>query len=173
MRTIALIALLAITPSPSTMAAVAVFAANAERKWPADDREPFVTAETLRLLEAAGRAIAVDGKVDTGKVHESIAAFASARSVLEAKATDEAVRGQLARDALVKGATMITTLATALDRGDAATRQALAALKQSADALDRKRQVRQQGDVMERYFHQAAELLRALIATPESPTSKS
>jgi hypothetical protein len=151
------------------MAAVAVFAANAERsKWPADEREPFVTAETLRLLEAAGRAIAGDWKVDTGKVHGSITAFASARAALDGKAGDEDARPSLARDALVKGTTMITALAAAIDRDDATTKQRLSALKKSAESLDRKRQLRQQADALERYFHQASELLRAISVTPTS-----
>ena len=166
MRAAILITLLAFTPSVSTVAAVAVFTANAERKWPVDEREPFVTAEALRLLEVAGRAIADDSKLNTGKVHDSIAAFEAARAALEVKVRGDKDRPHLAREALVKGRAMIDALAAALDRDDGPMRRQLAELKQTADALDRKRQVRQQGEVLERYFHQAAELMKGLIQTP-------
>lgn len=169
MRAAVLIILLVVTPSASTLAAVAVFTANTERKWPVDEREPFVTAEALRLFEAAGRAIADDWKIDTGKVHESIAAFGTARAALEVKARGDDDRPQFAREALARGRTMIDALAGALERDDATTRQQLSEFKHSADALDRKRQVRQQGEVLERYFHQAGELMQALINTPASP----
>jgi hypothetical protein len=166
MRAAALITLLLVTPSASTMAAVALFAANAERAWPVDEREPFVTAEALRLLEGAGHAIATDWKVDSGKVHDSIAALGAARAALEAKLRGDSERPRQAREALGKGRVMMDNLADALDKDDAATKRQLSELKHAADALDHKRQVRQQGEVLERYFRQASELMKGLIEAP-------
>ena len=167
MRIIALtLTLFTVTPSASTLAAVAVFVANAERKWPVDEREPAVTAEALRLLEAAGRAIADDWALDSGDVPESIADFASARAELEQQVRGDEDRPRFAREALVKGAEMIEALTTALDLDDAAVRRQLSALERSAEALDRKEQVRQQGEALEEYFHQTAELLQGLLDAP-------
>lgn len=169
MRAVALtLSLLTVTQSPATMAAVAVFVANAERKWPADEREPFVTAEALRLMEAAASAIADEGKINTGKVHESIVEFSKARLVAVDAAAAEDDRALLARNALMKGQAMLEALAAS--HTDATMRQRLTELKRSAEALDRKRQLRQQADALERYFHQAADVLRALLTGAAADT---
>jgi hypothetical protein len=149
--------------SPATMAAVAVFAANADRKWPADDREPFVTAEALRLMEAAATAIADESKINTGKVRDAIVEFSKVRLVAADHATAEDDRAAITRDALIKGELMINALAAASHR-DAASRQPLAELKKSAEQIDKKKQLRQQAEALEKYFHDAAELLRAMMA---------
>src|SRR4051794_12284325 len=70
------------TLSPTTLAAIAVFEVNADRKWPADDREPVVTAEALRLLELAARGIATDAHIDAGKIRKSIDDFEKAHAAL-------------------------------------------------------------------------------------------
>ena len=61
---------------------------------------------------------------------------------------------------------MIDALTTALDLDDDVMRQQLSDLEESAEALDRKRHLRQQGDALEQYFHQTAELLQGLLDAP-------
>jgi hypothetical protein len=155
--------------SPATMASVAVFAANAERKWPADDREPFVTGEALRLMEAAAAAIADDAKINTGKVHDAIVEFSKVRLVATDHATAEDDRAAITRDALIKGESMINALAAALHH-EAASRQQLAALKKSAESIDKKTQLRAQAAALEKYFHDAAGLLRTMLAASTEKT---
>lgn len=157
---------LTITPSAATMAAVAVYSVNAERKWPADEREPAITSETLRLLEAATRAIAGDWKVDKGKLADGITGFASARATLDKLARGDKERPVAAREVLLKGRAMIDALAASVARDDAATRKPLADLKQAADQFDRRRPVRDQADVLERYFRQSSAVLKALLEAP-------
>jgi hypothetical protein len=156
------LALLTFTQSPSTMAAVAVFTANVERTWPADDREPFVTLEALRLMEAAVAAVATDRKVDNPKLKQSIDAFTAVRAELEPAKIGSEEKPPVVREALIKGVAMIEALAGAVRREDATTKSRLSELKKSADALDRKRKLSEQGDVLQRYFHEASELLKAL-----------
>src|SRR4051812_13734025 len=93
------LALLTFTQSPSTMAAVAVFTANVERKWPTDDREPFVTLEALRLMGAAVGTIAAERKVDGGKLKQSMDVFAAARAELEPAKIGDDEKPPLVRDA--------------------------------------------------------------------------
>ena len=161
------LSLLSSSPSASTLAAVAVFAANADRTWPVDDREPAVTAEALRLLEVAGKSLADDWGVNAGDVRKSITAFASARAALEKQARGEEDRPRYAREAIIKGAAMIAELAGAASLDDSTTRQKLSDLKKAAEDLDRKKQVREQGAVLEKYFKQAAALMRELVEAPE------
>lgn len=149
--------------SPTAMAAVVMFATNVDRKWPADEREPFVTVEALRLMEAAAVAIAEDAKANTGKVKEAIDEAAAARTALEQRVADEDERPRLTRDALLKGHAMIESLAGGVRRTNATTRERLSGLKRSAEAIDRKRNLREQGETLERYFGAAAELLRGML----------
>lgn len=149
--------------SPTAMAAVVMFATNVDRKWPADEREPFVTVEALRLMEAAAAAIADDAKVNTGNVKEAIDEVAAARTALEQRVADEDERPRLTRDALLKGHALIDSLAAGVRRSNATTRERLNGLKRTAEAIDRKRNVREQGETLERYFSAAAELLRSML----------
>lgn len=169
MRAIALaVTLLTVTQSPATMAAVAIFAANVDRKWPTDEREPFVTAEALRLMEAAASAIADETKTNTGKVNAAIIDFSKARVAAVDQRVAEDDRARLIGNALVKGQSMLEALVAA--HADATLRQRLIELKRSAEALDQKRPLRQQGDALERYFHQAADVLRALLTAAPANT---
>ena len=154
------LALLTFTQSPPTMAAVAVFTANVERTWPADDREPFVTLEALRLMGAAVGTITADRKIDNAKLKQSIDAFTAARAQLEPSKIGDDEKPPLVRDALIKGAMMVEALTTATRRDDSTTRSRVAELKRSADALDRKRKLTEQADLLQRYFHQVSELLK-------------
>jgi hypothetical protein len=163
------LALLTLSQSPSAMAAVVVYTVNAERKWPTDEREPFVTSEALRLMEAAVRALAADRKVDNAKLKTSIDTLVAARAELEPVKPGDDERPALVRDALIKGATMVEALTTSLRRDDETMRSRLTELKRSAEALDRKRKLEQQADSLERYFHQASVLLNAML---DAPTTK-
>jgi len=160
--------LLSASPSASTLAAVAVFAANVDRTWPADEREPFVTAEALRLMEVAGRSIADDLRVNSGVVRKSLDAFASTRAALEGEAREEE-RPRYAREALARGRAMLAALAAALHMSDGTTRQRLAALDKSADDINRKRALRKQRRTIEDYFRQAAGMMRALLDAQAFP----
>ena len=64
----------------SAMAAVAVFAVNADRQWPSDEREPVVTAEALRLMEAAALEVAAGAKPENKAATVSIDRFKTARA---------------------------------------------------------------------------------------------
>lgn len=151
------------TQSASTLAAVTMFTTNVDRTWPADDREPFVTVEALRLMETAAAAIADEGKVNTGKVKDAIADLTKARESLEAHASDDE-HSRLTREALLTGHEMVEALVES-QRAARDTRQKLSELKRAAESLDRKKPAREQGEVLQRYFRHAAELLRAMIAS--------
>ncbi len=171
MRTLALaLTVVTLAQSPSTLAAVAVFTANVERKWPADEREPAVTGEALRLMDAAARAIAEDAKIDSGKIRQAMDGFAAVRKAMDTPARSEDDRTLVVRDALAKGAMVVEAVAVARRREDPKTKTQLGELKRAAEAVDRKKQLRQQGDLLERYFRQAAELMRAL-QVPDAPAT--
>ena len=153
------------SPSAQTLATIAVFVANTDRQWPVDEREPFVTAEALRLLEAAGRSLADDWGVNDGDVHESIAAFSLSRVALEKQARGDDDRPRYVREALANAESMLDALAAAVDL-DETTPQLLARLEDTTDEFDRKRQVRQQVDVLETFFGHAAALMRELADSP-------
>lgn len=155
--------LAAAAQAPSTMAAVAIFNVNVDRKWPVDEREPAVTAEALRLMEAAVQAVIEERKLDAPKLRQSISAFTQAREALGRTAEDKD-RAPLVRDALLKGRMMAESVASATGLSDEATRQRLAGLKTAADAFDRARPVRDQADILERYFRTSSELLHAILA---------
>jgi hypothetical protein len=158
------LALLTFTQSPTTMAAVAVFTANVERKWPTDEREPFVTLEALRLMEAAVGTVATDRKIDNTKLKQAMDGFAAARASLEPAKIGDDEKPPLVRDALIKGAAMIEALTSAVRPDDAATRSRLTELRKFAEALDRKRKLSEQVEVLQRYFHEADELLKVFAA---------
>jgi len=160
------LSILSSSPSATTLAAVAVFVANTDRQWPVDEREPFVTAEALRLMEVAGRALADDWGVNTGDLRESIEAFSQSRVALEKQARGDADRPRYARDALAKGEAMLSELAAVLDLDDATLTKLMAQLEDTTADFDRKRQVRQQADVLESFFHHAAAVMRELVDAP-------
>jgi hypothetical protein len=159
--------LLSTIQSATTLAAVAIFNVNAERKWPVDDREPAVTAEALRLLEVAAKGIADDRKIDDGKVRQAIADFTAARTAFERQRSGDATRPGAAREALREGRSMIDAIADALDLDDQPMQQLLSDLKRTADSFDKHRPVRQQADVLEKYFHAASQLAREMVDAPK------
>jgi hypothetical protein len=87
-------------------------------------------------------------------------AFTAVRAELEPAKIGSEEKPPVVRDALLKGATMIDALMQAVRRDDQTTRSQLAELERSAEALDRKRKLSEQADVLQRYFHQASELLK-------------
>ena len=158
MLAVVLSSVLALTAqSPSAMAAVAVFAVNAERQWPADERQPIVTAEALKLMEAAARELAAGAKPENKALLAAIDRFKAARADAE-KGADDANRLRLA---LVAGADMLEDLVAASK--DAASAQRSAEVKRLANALDRKVAPRQQSAALEKYFRAAAALLRGAM----------
>jgi hypothetical protein len=159
------LALVNASPSASTLAAVAIFAANVDRQWPTDEREPVVTGEALRLMAVAARGMADDWKVDDGKVRDSIAAFESASEALAQQAGDDRQRAEMTRKVLDEGRQMIERLAVALNSADL-TATGRAGLKKAVDDFDKKKPVPQQADQLEQYFQQAAKLLRAIVDQP-------
>src|SRR5262245_13941195 len=107
------------TPSASTLAAVKVFAVNVDRDWPSDDaRGQAVTAEALRLMAVAARAMADDSKVDDRKLRDAIAEFDSARETLSLHPRGDRQRPAFARGALEDGRKVIDQLAAALQCAD-------------------------------------------------------
>ena len=158
MLAVVLSSVLALTAqSPSAMAAVAVFAVNADRAWPSDDREPVVTAEALRLMEAAARELAAGAKPENKAATVSIDRFKTARTDAGSAAED----ATKLRTALVAGADAIADLVGTSK--DATTTQRVAELRRLANAFDKKIAPRQQAGALEKYFKSAAALLRGVI----------
>lgn len=139
------------------MAAVAVFAVNAERQWPSDERQPVVTAEALRLMEAAARELAAGAKPENKTLLAAIDRFKAARADAETGAED-ATR---VRNALVAGAEMLEGVIGASK--DTAATQRVAEVKRLANAFDRKIAPKQQSAALEKYFRAAAALLRGTV----------
>jgi len=163
------LSLLNATPSASTLAAVAVFAANVDRQWPADDRAPVVTDEALRLMAVATRAVADDLKVNQGKLHDAIDEFVLSREALQRHKPGDPKRPELARKALDDGREMLEQLVVAL-RVQQLTAVERAALKKFVKNFDEDRPVQQQADDLEQYFQQAATLLRKIVDAPPATT---
>jgi hypothetical protein len=159
--------LLGAMQSPSTMANVAIFTVNAERKWPSDEREPAITAEALRLLEVSATGIADDRHIDDKKVRESIADFKTAREAFEKEPRGGADRPKAAREALAKGRSMLDALADALDLDDQPMQKLLSDLKRTTDDFDRRRPIAQQADLLEKYFRDASQLTKELLDAPK------
>ena len=158
-------------PSAATLAAVAIFRANVVRQWPTDERGPAVTVEALRLMERATRGIADDWHITDDKFRDSMADFESAWEALSRHAPGDKNRPALARDALDQGRTMIDLLAEALRDTGTPIKTGLSAMKESVEQFDRKQPVRQQVDVLERYFDQAAALLQSMLDAPPPSAS--
>jgi hypothetical protein len=150
------------SPSASTFAAVALFAANVDRQWPTDERGPAVTGEALRLMAVAARGIADDWKIEDGKLRESIAAFDRAREELFRHQRGDEKRPEVARDALDEGRVLIDRLAEALNHDDRTTRER-SALKALVESFDDDKPVREQVDELEKYFQQAAAVLKSML----------
>ena len=158
MLAVVLSSVLALTAqSPSAMAAVAVFAVNADRQWPSDEREPVVTAEALRLMEAAALEVAAGAKPENKAATVSIDRFKTARTAAGAAAQD----ATMLKAALVAGAEAMADLVATSK--DATTTQRVAELKRLANAFDKKIAPRQQAGAIEKYFKSAAALLRGVI----------
>lgn len=161
--------LLAVAPSATTLAAVAVFSANADRHWPKDDRAPAVTGEVMRLMAAAARAMADDWKVNDGKLRASIADFDAAREELFKSPRGDQQRSVAAREALDHGRVMIDRLAEALNCASL-TAKDRGALKKLVEDFDDDRPVEQQAGDLEKYFQQAAALVRTMLDAAASRT---
>lgn len=174
MRVIAvLLSLLSVTPSAATFAAVALFAANVDRKWPADDRAPAVNGEALRLMSAATKAIGSDFKISDDKWRDAMADFDTDRDALAAEVGDEERRAELVRDTLDSGRKALERLASAMKLTDRTTKGHLDALKTSIDKFDRDTPARQQGEVFAEYFREAAALLKSMLDAPPSTLTSS
>lgn len=152
-------------PSATTLAAVETFAANVDRTWPTDEREPFVTGEVLRLMTNATRAIADDWHLDDKKLRDAIADVDSAREALLRQPRGDRKRPELARQALDEGRKMIDRLADALGQDESA-RATLSALDRSFKKFEDDRPVRAQVDAMKEYFQEAAKVLAAIVDAP-------
>jgi len=165
------LALQTASPSATTLAAVERFAVNVDRKWPTDEREPFVTGEVLRLMLDATRAIATDWRLDDRKLRESIDDVEAARAALLRLPRGDRKRPQLAREVLDKGRQMIDRLTDAIGEDDTA-RATLAALNDSLRKFEDDRPVRQQVDAMKEYFQEAVKVFRTIVDTRPSTSNR-
>ena len=151
------------TPSPTTLAAVKVFAANVDRDWPSDDdRAEAVTGEAFRLMSAAVRAMADDAKVDDAKLRAAIASFDAAREALINHPRGDGKRPGVARTALEDGRVMIDRLSAALGSAEL-TAKDREALKKIVSGFETNRSVREQADDLKKYFQGAARMMTSML----------
>ena len=113
-------------------------------------------------MEVATQSLTDESKLTDPKLRDAISSFRSAREALAARATTDPQRMGAARAALETGVVMIDRLTTALGPPTGMTSER-AALKRAADGLEKNVPLEKQGDVLERYFKQAAAIVKSLL----------
>ena len=135
------------------------FIEQVEREWPGDARQQAITVESVTLLANTVESIASSRQALTPDLRTVLDRLRTEIRRFETGTAGIATQSVQLRHVL----TTATDLLARLAGNDAAKEPAksrLAALRRSVDGLDGKTPLRRQPDVLERYFHQAAELLR-------------
>jgi hypothetical protein len=145
--------------APVQNLAVRGFMAHADREWPGTAQQQAQTADTLDWLAAAIQSLAttkLPADSDRAKRIQEFRALIKEFSSGNPERTDQAL---VLRRTFATGAALIDDLVTAVEL-DRSARRRVSALRGVAESVDPGRPPRRQPDVVERYFHQASELLR-------------
>ena len=139
--------------------------AHIDREWPGGPGHQAFTAESLALLATTIESIATSRKLLTPALITVLDRLRTeTRRFAAGRAEDSSQSTQL-RHVF----TTATDLMSRLAGNEGATEEVaarLAALRRTADSLDGRQLLSRQPDVVERFFHQSAELLRDITSAP-------
>lgn len=141
--------------------ALRAFIEQVDREWLGESHQQAITLESLQLLmNAIETLMARDApapgiKTDLATLRNETQRWADGKP-------DSAAQSEHLSRIFVKAAALLSRLGEESDAPEDALKPRLAAIRRSAEALDPKRPPRSQPDVIERYFHQAAEILRQI-----------
>ena len=147
--------------SADARTALQSFVAHVEREWPGQAEQQAITVESLNLLADTVRSIASargqltpDTLTVLDRLRTETQRFASGKP-------DNTTQSTQMRHVLTTATDLLARLAAS---AGTETQSRLAALRRAADGLDARQPLFRQPDVLERYFHQAAELLSDVAA---------
>jgi hypothetical protein len=143
--------------------ALRAFLEQVDREWPGESRQQSVTVESLTLLASTVESIAKARQKLTPDIITGLDRLRTETHKYERGVPSDLSQSTQLQHVLITAADVLRRLAGA-GADTEPERSRLAALKRSAESLDRRAPLRRQPDVIERFFHQAAELLRDLAA---------
>lgn len=147
-------------PAPPAQA-VETFVQHVDREWPGESQQQALTRDSLRLLADAVADLARRHKLSSSEFERELQALRDATARYAAGTPGDASQSRQLRKTLETAADLVRTLA--VHTGAASSIDArLNALERSAESLDRDQPLRRQPDVLERFFHHAAETLKAV-----------
>lgn len=141
--------------------AVQAFVQQVEREWPGESAQQAITAESLRLFAEAVRIV--------GKENAPIAELDKLTRLTESYAAnkpDAPDQPRRLREALLAATNVADRLIAVHGAAGEHNARRLAAMRRAAESLDLKQPLRRQPDVIERVFHQAAEILQGVKPRP-------
>jgi len=145
-------------PAAPNDTAVRAFIQQVEREWPGQAAQQALTVESLRLLGDAVESLASPQQKSAQEFMTVFARFRTETRRFESGTPDDIAQSANLQHAFITGVDLMRRLVGAKAEMEPAKTR-LAALRRSADGIDRKQPLRRQPDVIERFFHQAAELL--------------
>ena len=142
--------------------AVGAFTAQVEREWPGARQQQAITVRSLILLADAVHSLAAARQLLTPELLTVLDRLKTETQRFQSGTPDDAAEHTLRLQHALLTATDLLGRVAGPDSDNEAGRARLAALRRAADGIDRRQPLQRQPDVMERYFHQAAELLNHL-----------
>ena len=140
---------------------VDAFVQHVDREWPGEAHQQEVTRTSLDLLARAVEDMAQQKNVQSERFTRELKMMRDATTAYAAGKPGEVSQSRRLRKTLEAAAEVVQTLTERAGAHDA-LKARLNALERSAGSLEPDDPLRRQPDVLERFFHHAAEILTAL-----------
>lgn len=145
---------------PITDPALRAFVEQVAREWPGESHQQALTVASLTLLADAIKSVAERRRLSSPRVAQGVDELRSQTRAYGAAAPSDGGQGVRLRQAFVTASDLVAHLVNAAGIEKEPVDPRLSALRRSAESLDTTQSLRRQPDVIERFFHHAAEALQ-------------
>ena len=155
------------TPPPQATApdpALQAFVSQTDREWPGESRQQTITVESLTLLADAISSLGKRHGLEA-RVAGDLATLRAGISRYQAGKPGTVAQAKQLRRTLIDAATAIERLVSEAEAERHPRDGRLNAIRRAAESLDGGALLLRQPDVIERFFHHAAEALKRLEGT--------
>lgn len=147
--------------------ALRAYVEQTDREWPGESHQQAITVESLVLLSNAIASLAHQRGINA-RLTDDLAELRANTAVYRAGSPEDPRQSGRLRHTLIQAGDVVQRLVSEADGQRRRDDPALNALRRAADSLDVDQSLRQQPDVLERFFGQAAAILRSVERQPDA-----
>jgi hypothetical protein len=149
-----------VTATPADDSALREFIEQVEREWPGESHQQALTADSLMLLATAIVSVAERRRLASPDLLRQVEALREQTGAYRASTPGRLDQTERLRRVFIAGADIVDGLVEAAGLEKRPVDPRLSALRRAAESLDPALVPLRQPDVIERYFHHAAEALK-------------